>query len=96
MNKYLKFIIFILIIIGLLIYTYCFNHEEKSGLIAPSQYTLQDRYDILKDDYDAMQDEYYELQGNYNDLQKEYEYDEDLIELLRNQLNSYGIEPYEL
>ena len=43
-----------------------------------------------------LEEEKDDLSSQLEYLQEEYEYDEELISILKDQLKSYGIEPYEL
>ena len=50
----------------------------------------------LKEKNNRYQEKISDLEAELEELKRNYEYDEELIELLQEQLESYGIEPYEL
>lgn len=57
---------------------------------------LELQIDELKETNSEFEDEISRLNSQLENLQDKYEYDEELIQLLQEQLESYGIEPYEL
>ena len=51
---------------------------------------------IIEENIFKFEEEKDDLSSQLEYLQEEYEYDEELISILKDQLKSYGIEPYEL
>ena len=58
--------------------------------------TLNIKLEELKEKNSKFEEENDDLQVQLDDLQKEYENSQELNNLLTEQLESYGIEPYEL
>lgn len=96
-NKW-KIIIFI-VIVGLLVYGYIYE-GNKSNIIENPKYSKQELLEMeieeLKEEISNLEEERDDLSDRLDSLQHEYDYAEELIELLQDQLESYGIEPYEL
>lgn len=98
MKNVWKIIIFIVIVV-LLIYGYIFE-QNKSNVTENPKYSKQELLEIeieeLKKEIYLLEEERDNLSSDLNYLQHEYDHAEELIKLLQNQLESYGIEPYEL
>lgn len=97
MNKKFKTVITILII-GIVIYMlYLYESNHSSDYVdVSSQDVLNSKIEDLKFQNQILEDKINNLNIKLEDLQKKYDYDEELIDLLQKQLESYGIEPYEL
>jgi len=89
------------IVIGIIIAIYLlWGKEEKTGTIPRYELTeeeqLKSDIEELKEKNNRYQEEISELETELEEIKINYKYDEELIELLQDQLESYGIEPYEL
>jgi FtsZ-binding cell division protein ZapB len=87
-----KIIVFVIIVL-LIIYIY--NFEEKNPRYSKSE-LLEMEIEELKEDNTKLEDERNSLNSELDNLRHDYEYSQELIQLLREQIESYGIEPYEL
>lgn len=98
MQKIIKIIIAI-VIIALLVYGY-FLENNKSNIIPNPTYSKQEQLEIkieeLEEKIFNLEEERDSLSSQLEHLQEEYEYDKELVNILKDQLESYGIEPYEL
>ena len=96
-SKTIKVLFFIAIIIFII---YMIEKPEPSGLIPASSLSKQEQQELKIEDLEEknrqLQDELSHTKAKLEDLEIEYKYDEELIDLLREQLESYNIEPYEL
>lgn len=98
MKKLWKIIIFI-IIICLLMYGY-YLESKKPNSSPIHSYSKEEQLEIeieeLKEENFKLTEERNDLNSQLDEIKKENEYNKDLIDILRDQLESYGIEPYEL
>ena len=98
MQKIIKIII-VIVIIALLVYGY-FLEKNKNNVISNPTYSKQEQLEMkieeLEEKFFKLEEEKDDLSSQLEYLQEEYEYDEELISILKDQLKSYGIEPYEL
>lgn len=96
-NKW-KILVFI-VIIALLIYGYVYE-QNKSNVVENPKYSKQELLEFeieeLKEKNSELEEEVSALNHQLDDLKNEYEYDEELIYLLKDQLKTLGVEPYEL
>lgn len=98
MDSRWKIIIFVLVIC-LIVFGY-FLEENKNNIITNPKLSKQEELEIeieeLKEENFELQETKEDLSGQLEELQRDYNNAEDLIDILRDQLESYGIEPYEL
>lgn len=92
--------IFIWIVIVIIIVLAYSQEEKKSNVISEYDFTKQE---LLEMEIEELKSENYDLEekcsslsGQLEELQSLYKDSEELIDMLREQLESYGIEPYEL
>lgn len=98
MKKIWKMIIFI-IIICLLMYGYYLESKKPDSSPIHShskEEQLEIEIEELKEENFKLTEERNDLNSQLDEIKKENEYNKDLIDILRDQLESYGIEPYEL
>lgn len=98
MDSRWKIITFILVVC-LLVFGY-FLEENKSNVTTNPRLSKQEELELeieeLKEENFELQETKEDLSGQLEELQRDYNNAEDLIDILRDQLESYGIEPYEL
>lgn len=91
--------IFIIGGIALFIY-FGFFSKEQSGAVPEYELTEKEKLEIKIDELERKNEEYEEkighLQSRIEELEGEYKNSEELIDILREQLESYGIEPDDL
>ena len=80
------------IVIGILLFGLDFLYNSKISKIEPLESELEE----LKEENSKIKEEKDELQSQLDDFQNEYENSKELNDLLTEQLESYGIEPYDL
>ncbi len=88
-------ILVVVFIIGLIIYVYVSN-ENKRKVIPYSKWTEREKVEYLEEENEKYQDKISHLESQLEELQQKCENSKDLISALKEQLESYGIEPYEL
>ena len=91
----------ILIIVGIMLFIYiCFSQEKNTELISEYEPNREDILNSENDELERQNEEYKEeishLQSRIEELESLYEDTESLVDILREQLESYGIEPYDL
>lgn len=98
LKKTLKILVCILII-GIIIYFYILE-DQKSNIIVNPRLSKQEQLELeieeLKEENYKLEDELSDVSSQLEELQRDYAYAEDLIDILQDQLEEYGIEPYEL
>jgi len=98
MDSRWKIITFILVVC-LIIFGY-FLEENKSNVTTNPRLSKQEELELeieeLKEENFELQETKEDLSGQLEELQRDYNNAEDLIDILRDQLETYGIEPYEL
>lgn len=98
MDSRWKIITFILVVC-LIVFGY-FLEENKSNVTTNPRLSKQEELELeieeLKEENFELQETKEDLSGQLEELQRNYNNAEDLIDILRDQLESYGIEPYEL
>jgi len=98
MDSRWKIITFILVV-SLIIFGY-FLEENKSNVTTNPRLSKQEELELeieeLKEENFELQETKEDLSGQLEELQRDYNNAEDLIDILRDQLETYGIEPYEL
>lgn len=97
-NKILKYLgILLVIIVVICIYI---KEDNVQNPIPASKLTKQEQLELqidnLKEENNHLTEELSEANSEIDDLKLKYKYTTDLIDLLRDQLKYYGIEPYEL
>lgn len=98
LKKILKILVCILIF-GIIIYFYILENQKSNFIINPKlskQEQLELKIEELKEENYKLEDELSDVSSQLEDLQRDYAYAEDLIDILQDQLEEYGIEPYEL
>lgn len=98
LKKTLKILVCILIF-GIIIYFYILENQKSNFIINPKlskQEQLELKIEELKEENYKLEDELSDISSQLEDLQRDYAYAEDLIDILQDQLEEYGIEPYEL
>lgn len=100
MKTYKKVVIGILIIVLLGFIYYKESQLDKPGPVPYSQLSEKEKLELeidnLKTENSKLQDEIHSLNSQMEELQDNYEYDEELINLLQTQLKEHGIEPLDL
>lgn len=97
-KKILKILVCILIV-GIIIYFYILENQKSNIIINPKlskQEQLELKIEELKEENYKLEDELSDVSSQLEELQRDYAYAEDLIDILQDQLEEYGIEPYEL
>lgn len=100
-EKVKDIIIAVLIIGGIILFVYyCLsskdNIEATSGYEPTKEDELYSQIQDLKNQNEDYEDEISHLQSRIEELEGEYKNSEELIDILREQLESYGIEPDDL
>ena len=91
-NNFNKSLLVSTIIIGIVLFGLDYIYQSKISKIE----TLETEVEQLKEENSNMEEEKNDLQSQLDDLQNEYENSKELNDILREQLESYGIEPNEL
>lgn len=98
-NKYNNNIFLaVFICLFILVFGYEYIISDSKEKQTTSNVTINETktdYNNLQNKYEELRNEKGELERQYEELKNDYEYDEDLINILKEQLESYGIEPYE-
>lgn len=98
-NWWFLIIIILVIIIGL-IYEKNTENNNYGEPIPYSSLTESEKKDskieTLEEENTRLQEDLDHTKSLLEELKKDYEYDEELIEILREQLENHGIEPAEL
>ena len=93
MDSRWKIIIFVLVIC-LIVFGY-FLEENKNNIITNPKLSKQEELEIeieeLKEENFELQETKEDLSGQLEEFQRDYNNAEDLIDILRDQLESYGI-----
>lgn len=97
-NDKLKSILKILVIVFIivLIIYICISNQEETNTIPYSKWSDREKIEYLEEENEKYLDEIASLESQLEELHREYVDAEDLISILREQLESYGIEPDEL
>jgi peptidoglycan hydrolase CwlO-like protein len=99
MKKIIECISKVLIIISIIIIAWiCLINKDASNeyVGVTQQDNLNSQIEDLKFKNKLLEDDLDSANSKLDELQREYDKNEELIELLQDQLLSYGIEPFEL
>lgn len=100
-NKFKKILktLIVILILFIIIYTYNFENK-KTHIVSNPKFSKKEQLEFkieeLEENNYKLKDELHDVNSQLEDLQRKYEYAEDLISILQDQLREYGIEPYEL
>lgn len=91
----------VFLFIGVMVLIYTPGDAKRSEYIAEYGYDdeqrdLEYRIKDLEEENSRLEDELVDSDSKLEELQQKYEYDEELINILQQQLESHGIEPEEL
>lgn len=99
MEKYILKILIVVFIILIITYFYI-SEQRQPNIISPSKLTKQEQLELkveeLKEENDRLKDELCHTSSQLDELESDYSDAEDLIKILQEQLEDYGIEPYTL
>lgn len=98
LKKILKVFLIILVVV-IIIYLYVKEDNNDDPILATrltKQEQLELKVEELKEDNYKLEEDLSHANSRLEELEREYEYAKDLIDVLKEQLEEYGIEPYEL
>ena len=96
MKNFRSTLIAFLIVVIIILLIYLYNMPQDKTPVPYSQWSDSEKVEYLEEQISDYEDKIDELNSKLDNLKEDYDYDEELIEILQQQLLRHGIEPEEL